>query len=101
MGQVQNGESTYKMKPVFFNREIHEDIKWIMEHVPTADIFIKLITHINKEIEDFFVGRRNGGDILFVNETIFNLWNDFFNNNYDLYSGVNYGAAYGITNWLS
>ncbi len=100
-GQVQSRDSKYKMKPIVFNGDIHKEIKRIMDPMPTADIFIKLITHIEIEIDNFLAGRKNGGDILFAHETVFNLWNDFFNNNYYLYFVLNCGAAYGITKWFS
>ncbi len=101
MGQVQNLDSKYKMNPITFNRDMHEEIKRIIEHMPTADIFIKLSAHVENEIENFFVGSKNGGEILFTNEAVFNLWNDFFDNSFYLNCVLNYGAAYGITKWFS
>ncbi len=101
MGYLHNGDSSYVMKADRSDVDTKENIKEIVDLMPTANIFIQLTTHVQMGIGNFLMGRKNGSDILFANKTVSDLWNDYFNNNFYGYSTLNYGAAYGITKWFS
>jgi hypothetical protein len=101
MGYVKSRDSGFALKNVVSHIDTHEDRKQLAELMPTADIFIQLTTHIETNIEDFLTGKKSGGDILFADETVSHLWNDYFNNTFYEYSFINYGAAYGIAKWFS
>jgi SAM-dependent methyltransferase len=100
MGYLQNGDSSYVMKVGKPDMNTKEDIREIVDLIPTANIFIQLTTHIQMGLENFLIGRKSGKDILFANKTVSDLWNAYFNNFYP-YSTLNYGAAYWITKWFS
>jgi SAM-dependent methyltransferase len=101
MGYVKSRDSGFALKKVVSHIDTHEDRKQLAELMPTADIFIQLITHIETDIKNFLTGKKSGGEILFADETVSHLWNDYFNNTFYEYSFINYGAAYGIAKWLS
>lgn len=99
-GVVQGQNSSYKMSAGVHDMDTSDDVRQVVEFIPTADIFIRLVQRIEPDIENFLFGRKKCGDILFAGETL-SLWNDFFNNKFYGYSVLNYGAAYGITKWFS
>jgi SAM-dependent methyltransferase len=78
-----------------------DHIQQIVQYQPTADIFVNLIQAIEERIGDFLEGRISGGDLLFSNESMVNLWNSYFNNQFYGYSLINHGVAYGIAKWFS
>jgi SAM-dependent methyltransferase len=101
MGYMQRRDSRYVMKDAAVTNDRHAELQQIAESMPTADIFIRLVSKIEMNIHSFFLGSKSGGDILFSSESAVNLWNDYFNNTFYGYSTLNYGTAYGITKWFS
>ncbi len=101
LGYLERNNDAYQLiNPITaINRE--ENLPQILQFIPSADIFINLIRIIETGIKDFLEGWVKGGDLLFGDATIVNLWNSNFNNDFYGYAVVNHGIAYGITKWFS
>ncbi|HMK56850.1 MAG TPA: class I SAM-dependent methyltransferase [Dissulfurispiraceae bacterium] len=100
-GYLKKSEARYQMYASTRLIDASEDIDRILTLMPSADIFIKLVSHIESNMPMFLSGQKSGADILFVDKAAAVLWNDYFNNSFYGYSVLNYGVAYGITKWFS
>lgn len=99
-GFAKSRDGAYVLSAGPRDTDTTEDVRSILELVPSTGIFIQLVAEIRRDMGNFFHGRKNVGDILFTGKAL-SLWNGYFNNKFYGYSVLNYGAAYGITKWFS
>ncbi|MDX1776773.1 MAG: methyltransferase [Desulfobulbales bacterium] len=100
-GYAQRKNGAYKLSHATpaVNRE--ENVRRLLEFIPSADIFINIIKAIEASMTNFLKGRVTGGNMLFADDSLVTLWNSYFNNDFYGYAVVNHGVAYGITKWFS
>jgi SAM-dependent methyltransferase len=101
MGHAERNGTGFRLTNVESGDSAEAKAEEALRHIPSAGVFLDLVSGVEEELDSFMRGDKTGKDILFSSGAMMKLWNDYFNNHFYGCAVINRTAAYGVSKWFS